>query len=169
MQRDGIAEAEETYRQTGEIKDLTRQMEETILSEHPLACDILCLDGETILYSTRGKTDYVFPADAGLEGDVAIRPCVDADGTIYLTFLKGLGSDLQYAVVVELTTFYETVAGDLIAGTQDRILLLDAGGRTVVYQTAEGITAELVYDEAAAAIQQGELDALLDCQNSGSL
>ena len=71
--------------------------------------------------------------------------------------------------MLELTTFYETVAGDLIAGTQDRILLLDAGGRTVVYQTAEGITAELVYDEAAAAIQQDELDALPDCQNSGSL
>lgn len=92
---------------------------------------------------------------------------MDAGGTIYLSFVKETESRLQYAVLVELTAFYETVAGDLIAGTQDRILLLDAGGRTVVYQTAEGIAAELVDDGTAAAIQQEELDALLGCQNSG--
>lgn len=166
LQRDGIEEAEKTYRQTGDTGDLARQLEETILTQHPLAYDILCLEGDTILYSSQGKNDYTFPADAGLEGDVAIRPCVDAGGIIYLSFVKETESRLQYAVLVELTAFYETVAGNLIAGTQDRILLLDAGGRTVVYQTAEGITAELVYDDAAAAIQQDELDALLGCQNS---
>lgn len=167
LQRDGIEEAEKTYRRTGDTGDLARQLEENILTQHPLAYDILCLEGETILYSAQGKNDYTFPADAGLEGEVAIRPCVDAGGTIYLSFVKETESRLQYAVLVELTAFYETVAGDLIAGTQDRILLLDAGGRTVVYQTAEGIAAELVDDGAAAAIQQEELDALLGCQNSG--
>ena len=84
----------------------------------------------------------------------------------YLSFVKETESRLQYAVLVELTAFYETVAGNLIAGTQDRILLLDAGGRTVVYQTAEGITAERIGDDARAAIQQEELDALLGCRDS---
>ena len=166
LQRDGIQEAEATYRQTGDPTDIARQLEETILAQHPLAYDILCLEGETILYSVQGKTDYTFPADAGLEGEVAIRPCVDTDGTIYLSFVKETESRLQYAVLVELTAFYKTVAGNLIAGTQDRILLLDAGGRTVVYQTAEGITAERIGDDARAAIQQEELDALLGCRDS---
>ena len=64
LQRDGIQEAEATYRQTGDPTDLARQLEETILAQHPLAYDILCLEGETILYSAHGKTDYTFPADA---------------------------------------------------------------------------------------------------------
>ncbi|WP_295343363.1 sensor histidine kinase [uncultured Subdoligranulum sp.] len=100
-------------------------------------------------------------------GDVVIRPCLDADGTIYLSFVKETESRLQYAVLVELTAFYDTVAGNLIAGTQDRILLLDAGGRTVVYQTAEGVTAERIGSDAQAAIQQEELDALLGCRDGG--
>ena len=162
-----MEEAEETYRRTGDPGALARQLEETILTQHPLAYDVLCLEGESILYSARGKTDYTFPADAGLAGDVAIRPCLDADGTIYLSFVKETESRLQYAVLVELTAFYNTVAGNLIAGTQDRILLLDAGGRTVVYQTAEGITAERTGGDAQAAIQQEELDALLGCRDGG--
>lgn len=167
LQRDGIEEAEETYRRTGDSGALARQLEGTILTQHPLAYDVLCLEGESVLYSARGKTDYTFPADAGLAGDVAIRPCLDADGTIYLSFVKETESRLQYAVLVELTAFYDTVAGNLIAGTQDRILLLDAGGRTVVYQTAEGITAERIGSDAQAAIQQEELDALLGCRDGG--
>src|SRR5699024_5275418 len=47
LQRDGIQEAEATYRQTGDPTDLARQLEETILAQHPLAYDILCLEGET--------------------------------------------------------------------------------------------------------------------------
>lgn len=167
LQRDGMEEAEETCRRTGDPGALARQLEGTILTQHPLAYDVLCLEGESILYSARGKTDYTFPADAGLAGDVAIRPCLDADGTIYLSFVKETESRLQYAVLVELTAFYDTVAGNLIAGTQDRILLLDAGGRTVVYQTAEGVTAERIGSDAQAAIQQEELDALLGCRDGG--
>lgn len=117
LQRDGMEEAEETYRRTGDPGALARQLEGTILTQHPLAYDVLCLEGESILYSARGKTDYTFPADAGLAGDVAIRPCLDADGTIYLSFVKETESRLQYAVLVELTAFYDTVAGNLIAGT----------------------------------------------------
>lgn len=167
LQRDGMEEAEETYRRTGDPGALARQLEGTILTQHPLAYDVLCLEGESVLYSARGKTDYTFPADAGLAGDVAIRPCLDADGAIYLSFVKETESRLQYAVLVELTAFYDTVAGNLIAGTQDRILLLDAGGRTVVYQTADGITAERIGSDAQAAIQQEELDALLGCRDGG--
>lgn len=167
LQRDGMEEAEQTYRRTGDTGVLARQLEDTVLAQHPLTYDILCMDGGTQLYSLRGQTDYLFPPEAGLAGDVTIRPCLDTAGNIYISFVTRGGSGLQYAVLVELTGFYQTVAGDLIAGTQDRILLLDAGGRTAVYQTAEGICAELVGEGRTPAIQQEELDALLGCQNGG--
>ncbi len=167
LQRNDLEEAETAYRSTGNTEALALQVEGTILSEHPLTYDILCIDNGSILYSSRGKTDYVFPPNAGLEGDVDIRPCVDASGTIYLSFQKGMEGELQYAVLIELTEFYEAVAGNLIAGTQDRILLLDAGGRTLLYQTDEGAVATLVQGDTGGTINQDELNALLNCQSQG--
>ena len=167
LQRNDLDEAETAYRNTGNTEALALQVEGTILSEHPLTYDILCIDNGSILYSSRGKTDYVFPPNAGLEGDVDIRPCVDASGTIYLSFQKGMEGELQYAVLIELTEFYEAVAGNLISGTQDRILLLDAGGRTLLYQTDEGAVATLVQDDTGGIINQDELNALLNCQSQG--
>lgn len=167
LQRDGLEEAETAYRNTGSMEEIALQIEATILSEHPLTYDILCIDNGTILYSSRGKTDYVFPPNAGLEGDVDIRPCVDASGTIYLSFQKSIQSDLRYAVLIELTEFYQAVAGNLIVGTQDRILLLDAGGHTLLYQTEEGPAASLVQNDREGVIDQDELNALLNCQSRG--
>lgn len=168
LQHDGIAAAEQSYRETGDTAPLTARLEETLLAQHPLTYDLLCLDGDTVLCSMRGGTGYRFPAGAGLDGEVAIGPCYDGAGELYLSFTAQGGSGLQYAVLVRLSDFYRTVAGDLIAGTEDRILLMDAGGRTVVYQTAQGITAEPVENGRAAAFQQEELDALLDCRDRGS-
>lgn len=167
LQRGGLAEAETAYQNTGNMEEIALQIEGTILSEHPLTYDILCIDHGTILYSSRGKTDYVFPPNAGLDGDVDIRPCVDASGTIYLSFQKSIQSDLRYAVLIDLTEFYQAVAGNLIAGTQDRILLLDAGGHTLLYQTEEGPAAALVHDDREGVIDQDELNALLNCQHRG--
>ncbi len=166
LRRDGLTEAEVEFREKGEDSRLIQQMEESILADHPLTYDMLCMDGGTILYSSRGKTDYTFPPDAGLDGSVSIRPCVDGSGNIYLSFVKTIQDDLQYAVLVELTAFYQAVAGNLIAGTQDRILLLDAGGRALLYQTEEGIQAVLVEDSQGETVNPDELDALLSCQSS---
>lgn len=166
LRRDGLTEAELEFREKGEDSRLIQQMEESILADHPLTYDMLCIDGGTILYSSRGKTDYTFPPDAGLDGAVSIRPCVDSSGNIYLSFVKTIQDNLQYAVLVELTAFYQAVAGNLIAGTQDRILLLDAGGRALLYQTEEGIQAILVEDSQGETVNPDELEALLSCQSS---
>lgn len=167
LRRASLTDAELELLEKEGITAIIEQTEESILADHPLTYDMLCIDGETILYSFRGKTDYTFPPDAGLEGTVTIRPCVDGSGNIYLSFVETIRDDLRYAVLIELTAFYQAVAGNLIAGTQDRILLLDAGGRTLLYQTAEGIEAVLVESGQEAILNPDELEALLSCQRSG--
>lgn len=167
LRHDGLEAALAAYQTTGATEEITRQISESILLEHHLTYDVLCVDHGSILYSFRGKTDYMFPPNAGLDGEVDIRPCIDASGTIYLSFLKSVQADLQYAVLLDLASFYQAVAGNLIAGTHDRILLLDAGGRTVLSQTEEGAAAQLVHDRSGETLNPDELEALAACQRSG--
>ena len=167
VRRAGLEEAEAAYRNGGNAASIAQNLRDTILWDHPLTYDMLCLDGDAIVYSARGRTDYTFPARAGLDGEIRIGPCIDGAGDIYLSFLKTSNGGLQYGVLVSLTDFYQAVAGNLIAGTQDRILLLDAGGRAALYQTQTGPGAALLSDGLPEGICSDELDILLSCQRTG--
>lgn len=166
--RTGLEEAEAAYRNGGSAAGIGQNLQDTALWVHPLTYDMLCMDGEAVVYSAQGRTDYTFPARAGLDGETRIGPCIDGSGAIYLSFLKSSGGGLQYGVLVSLTDFYQAVAGNLIAGTQDRILLLDAGGRAVLYQTQAGTGAALLSDGLPDGVYSDELDILLDCQRTGA-
>lgn len=167
VQRQEFMEAEGYYWENGAVENLAQQLKEMTLSEHPLTYDMFCLDGETICYSMRGKTDYLFPPNAGQEGEIDIRPCVDAEGTIYLAFLTDGTQGLQYGALIELTAFYRAVAGNLIVGTQDRILFMDAGGKAILYQSGTEVLADLIRDSSGEAVNQNEQDILLNSQESG--
>lgn len=167
VQRNGLMEAEKNYWESGEIEALARHLEEMTLSGHPLTYDMFYLDGERVCYSMRGKTDYLFPANAGRDGKVNIRPCVDGEGTLYLAFMTGSTQGLQYGALLQLTAFYQAVAGNLIAGTQDRIFLMDAGGRTVLYQSGTEVSAELIRNSDGESVSRSELEILLKSQESG--
>lgn len=167
VQRKGLMEAEGTYWESGEIEAIARHLEEMTLSEHPLTYDVFCLDGQTLCYSMRGKTDYLFPANAGQDDVVDIRPCVDGQGTIYLAFLTSSTQGLQYGALIEVTAFYQAVAGNLIAGTQDRIFLMDAGGKTILYQAGTEVVAEMIRDSAGETVNRSELDILRNSKEDG--
>lgn len=168
VRRAGLEEAEAAYRDGGSAAGIGQNLQDTILWDHPLTYDMLCMDGDAVVYSARGRTDYTFPARAGLDGEIRIWPCIDGTGDIYLSFLKTSDGGLQYGVLVSLTDFYQAVAGNLIAGTQDRILLLDAGGRAVLYQTEAGPGAALISDGLPEGVYSDELDILLSCQSAGA-
>ena len=168
VRRAGLEEAEAAYRDGGSAAGIGQNLQDTILWDHPLTYDMLCMDGDAVVYSARGRTDYTFPARAGLDGEIRIWPCIDGTGDIYLSFLKTSDGGLQYGVLVSLTDFYQAVAGNLIAGTQDRILLLDEGGRAVLYQTEAGPGAALISDGLPEGVYSDELDILLSCQSAGA-
>lgn len=144
--RRGFVSAEETYLSGGGSEDLLSRMGESLVADNHLTADILCLEGGRTVLSTSGRTDYRFP----LADQTDVGPCLDGEGNVYLSFRRETPRGLCYVALIDLAEFYRRVAGDLTAGTQDRIMLLDAGGQTLLHQTADGVRVDLVegLDEA---------------------
>ena len=162
--RRGFHTAEETWRSTGDTAELLYRMEENVLAQDDLIQAVLALQDGAVFLSTGGRTDYRFPPRAGREGTVSIRPCMDGDGGIYLAFVREREEGLSYAALMDLEGFYQRVAGDLTVGTQDRIMLLDAGGQTLLHRTMDGVQVDLVDDLKAGDCDFSGLTYLMEHQ-----
>ena len=163
-ERRGFHTAEETWRTTGDTAELLYRMEENVLAQDDLIQAVLALQDGVVFLSTGGRTDYRFPPRAGREGTVSIRPCMDGDGGIYLAFVREREEGLSYAALMDLEGFYQRVAGDLTVGTQDRIMLLDAGGQTLLHRTMDGVQVDLVDDLKAGDCDFSGLTYLMEHQ-----
>lgn len=141
VSRRAFLAAEEEYLSSGTTDELVTRMTDNILLKDDLIFTMLASRGPTqVLASSSGRTDFTFPPMAGWQsGSVSIRPCVAGDGTVYLAFGIERENGLTYYALMDLIGFYRRVAADLTAGTDDRILLMDAGGKTLVHNTHEGI------------------------------
>ena len=135
--RRGFLEAESLWLTRGESEELLRRLSESLVAQQELVKAALVLRDGNVVLSTSGRTDYRFPPGAGREGAVSIGPCVDGDGTIFLAFVQETDRGLSYASLMDLKEFYQRVAVDLSTDSQDRIMLLDAGGQTLIHM-AEG-------------------------------
>ncbi len=165
--RRGLQAAEEVWRTTGDADDLLYRMDENLLGQDDQIQAVLVLQEGQVLLSTAGRTDYRFPPQAGREGEVAIRPCIDGDGTIYLAFVREVESGLSYAALLDLPKFYQAVAGDWAEGTQDRIMLLDAGGQILLHRALGGIHVDVVEDLQENDCDFRGLSYLLERQMQG--
>ena len=163
-ERRGFHTAEETWRTTGDTAELLYRMEENVLAQDDLIQAVLALQDGVVFLSTGGRTDYRFPPRAGREGMVSIRPCMDGDGGSYLAFVREREEGLGYAALMDLEGFYQRVAGDLTVGTQDRIMLLDAGGQTLLHRTMDGVQVDLVDDLKAGDCDFSGLTYLMEHQ-----
>lgn len=167
--RRGFLEAESLWLSQGESEELIRRLNENLVAHQELIEAALVMQDSTVVLSTSGRTDYRFPPQAGREGDVSIRPCVDGDGTIFLAFVKETEQGTGYAALMDLTEFYRRVAMDLRTGDQDRIMLLDAGGQTLIHMAEGGIRV----DSAEELLRTGDgcdlagLVKLLEHQKAG--
>lgn len=143
-QRRGFLEAEHTWLTTGESEDLLFRLQENLVARSEMTKAVLVLWDREIVLSTDGDTEYHFPDEGGAAGDISIWPCHDAEGNLYLAFLKENKSGAVYASVIDPALFYQRVAGDLTSGSHARIMLLDAGGRMLLHQGSGGIRADAV-------------------------
>ena len=146
VERWNFVNAETDYLESGDPQALLSRMRDNIVMRDELIIALLAARGPNeVLLSSHGDTGYSFPPLAGWEqGKESIRPCVAADGSVYLAFGIERGNGLVYYALMDLVSFYSRVAGDLTVGTDDRILLMDAGGRTLVHNTHEGIRVDTV-------------------------
>ena len=97
-----------------------------------------------VSYSAKGCTGYRFLKKVALDESTWAVPCLDEQENCYLAILKKSGDETGFGVLIGLEELYQAVAGNLIAGTQDRIFLMDTQGQVLIYQKGKKIQAELL-------------------------
>lgn len=165
--RQGFLEAEDAWFQ-GDSTQLLARMTDTLVAGDGLTHAALALVEGQLALSTDGRTDYLFPPLAGRKGEVDIRPCINGDGTVYLAFVLEQGNDLAYAILMDLSQFYQRVAGTLSAGTQDHIMLMDAGGQTLLHMVAGQTMVELAQEAVGQGCDYPGLPFLIETQHQGA-
>ena len=167
-QQRGFQSAVETWQESGEPGQLLERMRENILFQDSLITGMLALREGEVLLSTEGEGSYRIPAGAGkTEGGIGVRPCIDGDGGVRLAFVREMEDGLSFAALLDLSAFYQRVAGDLTFGTEDRILLLDAGGQTLLHNPKGTVRVDAVEGLSESACDFGGLTYLLEQQRLG--
>lgn len=167
-QQRGFQGAVAIWRETGEEEQLLASMRENLLFQDSLITAMLALQDGKVLLSTEGENSYRIPNKAGkTEGVVAVRPCIDQAGQVRLAFVREMEDGLGFAVLLDLPAFYQRVAGDLTFGTQDRILLLDAGGQTLLHNPMGTVWVDSVDGLSENTCDFGGLTYLLEQQRLG--
>lgn len=138
----GFLEAENTWLTTGESEDLLFRLQENLVAQYDMTKAVLVIWEREIVLSTDENTVYHFPEEGGMVGDVSIWPCHDEDENIYLAFLKENDCGAVYASLIDLSLFYQRVAGKLAAEAQERVMLLDASGEILLHRSSTGARAD---------------------------
>lgn len=145
VERWSFVTAESNWLKNGDHTELLLRMRDNIVLQDELIVALLAARDDAVLLSSDGNTEYAFPPLAGWQTEKdSIRPCIAGDGSVYLAFGIQRENGLTYYALMDLVGFYRRVAADLTQGTDDRILLMDAGGKTLVHNTHEGIRVDTV-------------------------
>ena len=127
--------AERVWLDEGDSSVLIDFLQREIVDSDKKISTVLVMKDNWIVLSTNGRKDYHFLPLAGKnDGQVAIRPCLGEDQVMYLAFRQEMEDGIEYAVLIDMLSFYEYVAGNLTTAAQDRIMLLDAGGQTYIHR-----------------------------------
>jgi len=137
-------EAEALWLETDDSSGLLSQLRESQLAQHDTAKAVLVIQNREVLFSSDGATDYRFPGEDAITGDISVRPCTGPDGSPFLAFLKQNDSGVGYAALLDLPLLYQRVAGNLTTGAQEQVMLLDANGTTLLYHTPDGIRVDRI-------------------------
>ena len=79
-----------------------------------------------------------------------------------MAILKGGEDGSDFGVLIRLEELYQAVAGNLIAGTQDQIFLMDTWGQVFIRQEGEEIRAGILPEQETGS-RRAE-DILLRCR-----
>lgn len=136
--RRGFLEAENTWLTTGKSKDLLLRLQENLVAQSEMTKTVLVILNQEIVLSTDGNTNYHFPDEGGIVGDVSIWPCRDEEENIYLAFLKEHDCGAVYVCLIDLSLFYQRVAGELTVEELEQVMLLDASGQILLHHSLNG-------------------------------
>ena len=161
ISRQGFRQAEGTWLETGSTQDLLYRLEESLTYQDSIITAILALDGDSVVLSTDGCTDYEFISGGG-SGD--LRPCLGPGGAACLAFCSpGNAEGVSYAALIDLNAFYRQVVGNKLAETE-WVLLLDSQGQILLHYQQNQVLADQVDMVSGATCGQTGVEILTDCQ-----
>lgn len=133
-------------------------LKNSLLGQDERVADILIhIQGEVFL-SESGETDYQLLTGEETENKIEVCPCVSGDGTIYIAIVRELEDRVGYAVLIDLTTFYEEVTANLSAELQNEIIMMDADAKALVHRQDGGV----VVDEVSSFSEEDSKFSMLE-------
>lgn len=166
-QQESVLQAEKEYLEQGQWDGLKTVLQDSILADHPLVHDVVCLQEDDMVFSVQGQENYRFPPGAGTKGELEIGPCLDSHGTVFLSLCTTGTGGIQYAVLVDLSALYQMVAGDIYAGERNHVILMDAGGKMILFHNNGETQVQLLHDQEGTVMDEAALQALLTCIATG--
>lgn len=159
--RRGFVEAEKQWQQTGSTEDLLYRMQENLITGHPLVQAMLTVQGDTIVLSTDGNTDYYFPA--GMVG--ALQPCFSGDDSMFLAFFEP-GQHLRYVALVSMSEWFSELA-EVYASDSTRLLLLGRQRKILLHEWMGQQQAAAIDELTSLNCDQQAVRYMLESQLSG--
>ncbi len=146
---------------------LRNYLKNSLLGQDEKVADVLLLAEEEVLFSKSGDLDYRLFAQNESESEMAIGPCINEDGTIYIAIVRREENRAAYAVLIDLAAFYEEITANLSAELQNEIIMMDAGEQALIHRQGGGVVVDQISHFSENDSKFSMLEFLLAQQKEG--
>ena len=142
MEHEECKKAEAVWLAGGEEETFREVLAGSLLGQDAKVADVVVLVDAELRLSKNGEWDYQFFENGDAIDGVEVRPCVDEDGTIYITILKEKENGIAYGILINLASFYEEITVNLSAELQNEIVMMDAGAKALVHRQEQKVVVD---------------------------
>lgn len=168
MQHEECREAEEAWRADRSNTEVFRAtLANSLLGRDEKIEDIIIIVDEQICLSQSRALDYQLLDSEHMETEIEVRPCISADGTIYMAIIRNSEGRASYGILVNLVSFYERITENLSAELQNEIIMMDADAKALVHRKENEVVVDKVTDFTEEDSKYSMLQFLVTRQQLG--
>lgn len=146
---------------------LRNYLKNSLLGQDEKVADVLLLVEEEVLFSKSGDLGYRLLTQNESESEMAIGPCINENGTIYIAIVRREENRAAYAVLIDLAAFYEEITANLSAELQNEIIMMDAGEQALIHRQGGGVVVDQISHFSENDSKFSMLEFLLAQQKEG--
>lgn len=146
---------------------LRNYLKNSLLGQDEKVADVLLLVEEEVLFSKSGDLGYRLLTQNESESEMAIGPCTNENGTIYIAIVRREENRAAYAVLIDLAAFYEEITANLSAELQNEIIMMDAGEQALIHRQGGGVVVDQISHFSENDSKFSMLEFLLAQQKEG--
>lgn len=148
-------------------KEMQAVLAESLPGQDEKVVDVLVLQAGEPVLSLSGRMDYQLFEESDAVDGVAVRPCMDKEGTVYMAIVKEREEGVCYGVLLALADFYEEITMNLSAELQNEIIMMDAGAKTLVHRRQQETVTDEIDSFTEADSKYSMLEFLMSQQKKG--